>query len=79
MVMMPLETNTGTQSGFAVKCESTQATSPATSTRCFSGVSKLRIEDTIPAFSISSATTCSPRARLDKANAADYTTVETGD
>ena len=76
--MMPPETNTGTQSGFAVKYERTQATSPTTSIVCFPGLSKLRIKGAIPARIISSATTCSPLARLDKANAADCTTVDTG-
>ena len=33
----------------------------------------------IPACSNSSAATCSPLARLDKANAADWTTVDIGD
>lgn len=77
--MMPPETNIGTQSGFAVKYESTQATSPTTSIIvCFPGLSKPRIKGAIPACNISSTTTCSPLARLDKANAADCTTVDTG-
>lgn len=77
--MMPPETNTGTQSGFAVKYESTQATSETTSIECFLGVKKLRIQGNIPACNISSATICSPLARFDKAKAADCTTVDIED
>lgn len=79
MAIIPPETNTGTQSGFAVKYESTQATSEDTFIELFPGVRRLRIEGTIPVFNISSATICSPLARFDKAKAADCTTVGTGD
>ena len=45
----------------------------------FPGVSSLIRIGAIPACSNSSATICSPLARLDKANAADCTTVDTED
>ena len=79
MAIIPPVTNTGTQSGFEVKYDSTQATSEATSMELFPGVKRPRTDGTIPARNISSATICSPLARLDKAKAADCTTVDTGD
>ena len=79
MAIIPPDTNTATQSGLAVKYESTQATSKATFIEVFPGVKRLRIEGTIPARNISSAMFCSPLTRFDKAKAADCTTVGTGD
>lgn len=77
--IIPPETNSGTQLGFDVKYDRTQETSTVTSMQLFPGVSSLMRIGAIPAWSNSSATICSPLARLDKANAADCTTVDTGD
>ena len=78
MGITPPDTNTATHWGLDVKYDSTQATSAATSTELVPGVRRLMTEGAMPACIISSATTCSPRARFERANAADCTTVEIG-
>ena len=78
MGITPPDTNTATHWGLHVKYDSTQATSEATSTELVPGVRRLMTEGAMPACIISSATTCSPRAKFESANAADCTTVEIG-
>ena len=78
-MVTPPDTNRGTQIGLDVKYDNTQATSEATSGELFPGVRRLMIRGAIPACNSSSATPWSPLARLDRANAADCTTVDIGD